>query len=102
MTQPYENKTPTSCVFDAFEAAGLPTDKRMKYGIRTDELVRLLEQNGYKLFYKGSHLSIPEGCGFFVIRDWKKNFSHIEYHIDCRGITDYQPESIGAIAVRVS
>lgn len=96
--QPYQNRTNTSCVYDAFEAAGLPTTNQMLNGIRTDEVIELLKSHGYTIHLKSAKVS-PKG-GFFVIRDWKKDFSHLEYHINTEGLQDYDPTSIGAIATK--
>ena len=97
----YKNRKDASCVFDAFEAAGLPTEKRMMHGILTADLIGLLESNGYKLFYKGDSVSVKKGCGFFVIRDFQKRFAHVEYHTSAVDVIDYAPETIGAVAIKV-
>ena len=95
----YKNRSNTSCTYDAFERAGLPVNDKMLNGITADETIALLEQNGYKVF-RNCEIEIPEDEGFFIFRDWGKDFSHLEYHINFDGVSEYQPESIGAVAIK--
>jgi hypothetical protein len=97
--QTYKNTTPTSCVYDAFIRAGLPVEERMMHGIKSYEVVELLEANGWIVLYKGQHF-VPSDKPVIVLRDWKKDFSHTEFHESCSTIMDYDPASIGAIAYK--
>lgn len=96
----YRNRTNTSCVYDAFERAGLPTTDDMLLGVTFDCLVSLLEGNGYKVYRNGKRVKIPSNQGFFVVRTPVLNEGHIEYHASPEGVFDYPPESICAIAIR--
>ena len=98
----YQNRADTSCVYDAFERAGLPTNKKMLYGVTFGEVVDLLEKYGYTIYRKGATVSLPNDKGFFVIRTpmQSSRLGHAEYHITAEGVTDYPPESICAIAIK--
>jgi len=100
--QTYKNTGNASCVWDAFNLAGLPITNDMRHGIRADDVIRLLESHGYTIYYKGytPHLCPYPIGGYFVIRDWKKNYYHIEYHNSVYSFLDYDPSSVGAIACK--
>lgn len=72
----------------------------MLHGIKSSEVVEILESNGWIVYYKGQHY-IPSDKPVIILRDWKKDFSHTEYHDSCSTIMDYHPASIGAIAVKL-
>lgn len=97
----YTNRTSKSCVFDAFEAAGLPVEQWMLEGARTDFVIQILQKNGYKIFTKeNGSVEIPEGSSFFVQRDWKKDYGHLEFHVNTEGVLDYDSSSIAFIAFK--
>lgn len=96
----YKNRSCTSCVYDAFERAGLPVSDEMLRGVRVDKTFLLLEQNGYKVFRKGAKVTLPNDKGFFVFRTPINECGHAEYHISVEGVTEYPPESVCAIATR--
>ena len=99
----YKNRSNTSCVYDAFEQAGLPVNEEMLRGVRADETFALLKKNGYKVFKKGATVTPPSGDGFFVIRvSADEKSAHAEYHIGAEDVLNYPPESICAIAMKVN
>lgn len=93
--QSYKNTTQTSCVWDAFHLAGLPTEDWMMNGVMSDRVVDILIENGWKMHKKGSAVSPKKP--FLVIRDYKSDFHHIEYHETIDTVLDYDASSIGAV-----
>ena len=96
----YKNRSLTSCVYDAFEQAGLPVSEEMLYGVRIGKTFSLLEQNGYKVFRNGAKVELPSDEGFFVFRTPVNECAHAEYHVSIEGVTEYPSESVCAIAVK--
>lgn len=96
----YSNKTNRSCVYDAFERAGLPVSESMLDGVLADDVFSLLEQYGYAVYRKGATVNLPSDEGFFVIRTPKNEAAHAEYHISPEGVAEYLSESICAIAIK--
>jgi hypothetical protein len=96
----YQNTTNTSCVYDAFQQAGLPVNDEMLYGMTMGEVSRLLRKYGYKVYKKGHTVVIPDCTPFFVIRTPKNGQAHAEYHLNTVGVTEYPPETICAIALK--
>ena len=96
----YSNRSNTSCVYDAFEQAGLPVSDEMLRGVRADKTFNLLKQNGYKVFRKGANVTLPSDEGFFVFRTPINGYAHAEYHVSIEGVTEYPSESVCAIAVK--
>jgi len=96
----YSNKTNLSCVYDAFERAGLPVDESILNGVTIDDVFSLLERYGYTVYREGANVILPSDEGFFVIRTPQNEFAHAEYHISPEGVADYPSESICAIAIK--
>lgn len=96
----YSNKTNQSCVYDAFERAGLPVSESMLNGVLAGNLFLLLEQYGYVVYRKGAIVNLPSDEGFFVLRVVSNETAHVEYHISPEGVAEYQSESISAIAIK--
>lgn len=93
--QTYKNTTPTSCVWDAFKMAGIPVEDWMLYGVRTDKIVEILLSHGWSVHIKGATVSPKKP--FIVMRDWKKEYAHLEYHESIHTVLDYPSDSIGAV-----
>ena len=97
--QSYKNTSPTSCVYDAFQRAGVPTEPYMLNGVTSENVIKILKNNGWKVLLKGDSLT-----GFkenlIVMRDYKKDFAHLEHHESIATILDYPPDTIGAIAYK--
>ena len=94
--QTYQNTTDRSCVYDAFKMAGLPTTPEMMNGITGNEVVVTLKSHGYLIALKGETVTV--NGHFFIIRDFKKDFAHIEYHESVGELSDLTPEDIGVVA----
>lgn len=97
MTQTYKNTTPTSCVYDAFSMAGLPTTPEMMIGVTTEKVLSTLKKHGYRVALKNESPVKISGNHFFIIRDFMSDYSHIEYHESVEEILDIDPSSIGAV-----
>lgn len=97
----YTFTSKTSCVYDAFTNAGIPTEEKMKYGITFDEVKEILKNNGYAIYENEQSVNLSDTEGFFIIWDTlnsNKSMSHIEYHIGLDYINQMDLYSIGAIA----
>lgn len=91
----YKNRSAKSCVYDAFEQAGLPVNDEMLHGVKAENVISTLRENGYTVFLKGSQVAPPKQ-GFFVLR----SHAHLEYHSTPDGVESYPPKSIAAIAIK--
>lgn len=96
----YRNTTSTSCVYDAFQQAGLPVTGEMMSGVTAKQVFFLLRSYGYTVYRKGHTVVIPDYTPFFVIRTPKNGQAHAEYHLNTVGVTEYPPETICAIAFK--
>ena len=96
----YSNRSNTSCVYDAFEQAGLPVSDDMQNGVTARRMFQLLEKYGYKIYKKGTNVNLPIDKGFFVIRTPINESAHAEYHIGFEDVINYPPETICAIAIK--
>ena len=99
--QTYKNTTNTSCVYDAFHAAGLPTTEEMKYGIVDIEVANLLRGHGYKVFVNGANVTIPENNVFVMLENAIPGTGHIEFHSEqAWDIVKYDHSKISMIAFK--
>ena len=97
----YQNKTNKSCVYDAFENAGLPTTPNMMMGVKIDTVVELLEEYGYTTYKKGTFVSLPDGYDFFCLRDTGCGY-HLEHYYDWKVFEEmkYKPEEVCFISIQ--
>ena len=68
--------TPTSCVYDAFRAAGLSTDGISLNGMSIGDIKELCKQRGLKYLEKGTWK--PKGA--FIICSQNGDGGHAEYY----------------------
>jgi hypothetical protein len=101
----YKNRSNTSCVYDAFEAAGLPVEDYMLQGVLAEDVISLLERNGYRVYRTGSYVTSEQlSNGFFILWDTAnsgKTVGHIEWHTNTHTILSMSSKDIGAIAIKI-
>lgn len=73
-----------SCVFKAFEKAGLPTKPYMRVGVEFGEVVELLRGHGYQFKHRGQPAVIP--AGLFVFYYYGADEGHVEYFDSIDGV----------------
>lgn len=94
----------TSCVYDAFKAAGIPvTDSMLKGGIKAKEIIKTLVENGYRVFTDGD-VAVPDEMPLFIMMQKPtSSVGHLEYHYNAVGLDDeyLQGADVLMIAVKI-
>ena len=70
--------TPTSCVYDAFRAAGLSTDGLSLDGITFGDIKKICKQRGLKYVEKGTWT--PKGAFIACVQNNETKDGHAEYY----------------------
>lgn len=70
--------TPTSCVYDAFKAAGLSTDGLSLDGISFGDIKEICKQRGLKYVERGRWT--PKGAFILCVQNNETNTGHAEYY----------------------